>query len=78
MPPSIYVLFTNWLAHCVPSGGVLKSEGRFKRRNESSGSFSSSARRVLDSLEVEGVDKEVVEQVKVSCAQHTINPFLVL
>lgn len=49
--------------------GVLKSEGRSRRGADDSTCISSSARRVLDSLDAEGVDKEVVERVKEKVAR---------
>ncbi|KAL8447517.1 hypothetical protein Emed_004305 [Eimeria media] len=49
--------------------GVLKAEGEEKKSDGSSGFVSSNAKRVLDKLEVEGVDKELVERVKEKVAR---------
>ncbi|CDJ39634.1 hypothetical protein, conserved [Eimeria tenella] len=48
--------------------GVLRSEGRAKEPREGP-AISSSAKRVLDAIVVEGVDKEVVEKVKEKVAR---------
>lgn len=47
-------------------GGVLRSEWHEKESREGPSASSSRAKRVLDSIVVEGVDEDVVEQVKVS------------
>ncbi|CDJ49381.1 hypothetical protein, conserved [Eimeria brunetti] len=49
--------------------GILKSEGRTKERRESPDIVSSSAKRVLDSIVVEGVDEDVVKRVKEKVAR---------
>ncbi|KAL8270515.1 hypothetical protein Esti_005552 [Eimeria stiedai] len=49
--------------------GVLKADGRPEKRDGSSSFVSLSAKRVLDAVEVEGVDKEVVERVKEKVAR---------
>lgn len=44
----------------------MRSKGRTKELRESPDLVSSNARRVLDSIVVEGVDEDVVKRVKVS------------
>ena len=48
------------------TGGILRSKGRTKELRESPDVVSSNAKRVLDSIVVEGVDEDVVKRVKVS------------
>ncbi|KAL8439876.1 hypothetical protein Efla_000848 [Eimeria flavescens] len=48
--------------------GILQAEGERRKRGEEA-VVSSSAKRALDSLEAEGVDKEVVERVKKQVAR---------
>ncbi|CDI74611.1 hypothetical protein, conserved [Eimeria praecox] len=49
--------------------GVLKSEGRKEQRSEREDVVCSSAKRVLDSIVVEGVDEDVVKRVKEKVAR---------
>ncbi|KAL8428059.1 hypothetical protein ACSSS7_007413 [Eimeria intestinalis] len=58
-----------WVVAALRPGGVLKSEGRTGKRDGGAGFVSLSAKRVLDAVEVAGVDKEVIERVKEKVAR---------
>lgn len=62
-------VFSYFETFSVQSGGILQAEGRPAKRTRSSGPVSSSAKKVLDSVEVDGVDEETVERLKVGPAR---------
>lgn len=53
----------------MPSGGILQAEGRPVKRAHSLASVSSNVKKVLGAVEVDGVDEEVVERLRVGSAQ---------
>ena len=49
----------------LPSGGSAQTKGRWSENGQGSQCSGLGAKRVLDSVSVEGVDEEVVDLIKV-------------